>query len=85
MAESLPGDLEQYVGGKVASGAFGSREEFLVETVRVYRRLEARQERLKGDVQAGIDQADRGLCEPLDVEAIQRELLEELDEQGRPR
>ena len=85
MSESLPVDLEQYVGSKVASGAFGSREEFLMEAVRLYRELEARHELIKADVGAGIEQADRGLSEPLDVEAIKRELAEELDEQGRPK
>ena len=84
MSESLPVDLEQYVGGKVASGAFGSREEFLVEAVRVYRELDARHELLKADVRAAIDQADRGMSEPLDVEAIKRELAEELEEDGQP-
>ena len=85
MAESLPVDLEQYVGGKVASGAFASREEFLVEAVRVYRELDARHELLKADVRAAVDQADRGMSEPLDVEAIKQELAEELDAQGRPK
>jgi len=85
MSELLPVDLERYVGSKVASGAFGSREEFLVEAVRVYRELEARHELIKADVRAGIDQADRGLSEPLDIEAIKRELAEELDDQGRPK
>lgn len=85
MSELLPVDLERYVGSKVASGAFGSREEFLVEAVRIYRELEARHELIKADVRAGIDQADRGLSEPLDIEAIKRELAEELDDQGRPK
>jgi Arc/MetJ-type ribon-helix-helix transcriptional regulator len=85
MSEALPADLEQYVGGKVASGAFGSREEFLVEAVRVYRELDARHELLKADVRAAVDQADHGMSEPLDVEAIKRELAEEIDDRGQPK
>ena len=55
MSESLRVDLEQYVRGKVASGAFRSREDFLMEAVRGYRELEARHELLKADVRVGID------------------------------
>lgn len=85
MSGLLPADLEQYVGGKVASGAFGSREELLVEAVRIYRELDARHALLKADVRAAVEQADRGMSKPLDVEAIKQELSDELDEQGQPK
>ncbi len=84
MSQSFPADFEEYVGSKIGHGAFSSREEFLAETVRVYRELESRHELLKADVRAGIEQAERGLSEPLDIEAIKRELAEEIDERGRP-
>jgi putative addiction module CopG family antidote len=79
----FPPDIEAYVQAKLASGQFQSRDELTVEAVRVLRDIEARRAQLKSDVQAAIDEADRGLCEPLDIEAIKAELAVELDPQGR--
>ncbi len=76
-------DLEQYVQQKVASGQFASQEEFAWEAMRLYRDLEARHESLEGDVQAALEQAEKGQSEPLDVDSIKAELTDELDEQGR--
>jgi Arc/MetJ-type ribon-helix-helix transcriptional regulator len=81
---SFPPDLEAYVHQKLSTGQFGSEDEFTAEAVRVYRELENRHTALKSDIQAAIDEADRGLCEPLDVEAIKSELTAELDSRGRP-
>ena len=79
----LSPDLEQYVQHKVASGQFASPEEFAREAMRLYRELESRHESLKGDVQAALEQAEKGQSEPLDVDSIKAELTDELDEQGR--
>ena len=78
-------DIEQYIQQKVASGQFASSEEFALEAMRLYRDLEVRHELLRGDVQAALDEAEKGLSEPLDVDAIKKELIDELDEQDRRR
>jgi putative addiction module CopG family antidote len=80
---TYPPDLEAYVQQKIASGEFHSRDELAVEAVRLYREVEARHAQLKADIHAAIDEADRGLCKPLDIEAIKAELAAEFDEQGR--
>ncbi len=82
---TLPPDLEAYVEQKIASGQFRSRDELTVEAVRLFRDLEAKRQQLKSDIQAAIDEADRGLCEPLDVEAIKAELNAEFDAKGIPK
>ncbi len=82
---SLSPDLEQYVQQKVASGQFASPDEFALEAMRIYRELEQRHELLKADIQAALAQADEGLCEPLDMDAVRRKLIAEVDEQGRSR
>ena len=82
----MPGlspDLEQYVQQKVASGQFSSSEEFAVEAMCLYRELEDRHALLKADVQIALEQSARGESAPLDMDAIKRELIDELDEQGR--
>jgi Arc/MetJ-type ribon-helix-helix transcriptional regulator len=81
MATFLP-DIEAYVQQKIASGEFRSRDEMAAEAVRVYRDLEAGHAQLKSDVKAGISEADRGLVEPLDIDAIKAELIAELDSRG---
>lgn len=79
-----PPDIEAYVQQKIASGEFGSRDELAAEAMRIYRQLEARRAQLKSDVQAAIDEAERGLSQPLDIEAIKAELSTELGPSGRP-
>jgi Arc/MetJ-type ribon-helix-helix transcriptional regulator len=81
---TYPADIEDYVQLKIASGEFHSRDELAAEAIRVYRQLESQHLQLKMDVQAGIDEADRGLCEPLDIEAIKAELNAEFDRRDKP-
>ncbi|HUT93798.1 MAG TPA: hypothetical protein VMY37_30325 [Thermoguttaceae bacterium] len=76
-------DIEQYIQQKVASGQFASSEEFALEAMRLYRDLEVRHELLRGDVQAALDEAEKGLSEPLDVDAIKKELIDESADQLR--
>ena len=82
---NYPPDLEQFVAEQVATGMFRDREEFAVEAARLYQEMEARRAQLKADIQIAIDEADRGLVAPLDIEEIQAELIAELDENGRPK
>ena len=78
-------DLDQYLEAKISSGEFGSREEFFLETARIYRELEARHVDLKSLIQERIDEADRDNLEPLDIDAIKAELAQELDATGQPK
>ena len=78
-------DLDQYVDAKIASGEFGSRDEFFLETARVYRDLEAKHADLKFLVRQRIDEANQGELAPLDIDAIKEELTRELDETGQPK
>jgi hypothetical protein len=47
--------------------------------------LRLSREQLKADLQAAIGQSDPGLSGPLDIAAIQSELIAELDERGQPK
>ena len=80
---AFPPDIEAYVQQKIASGQFHSRDELAVEAVRIYRALDAKHVQLKSDVQAAIDEAERGLSVPLNIEAIKAELTAELDTRGQ--
>jgi Arc/MetJ-type ribon-helix-helix transcriptional regulator len=85
MTSQLPADLDQYVDEKIATGAFASRDAFVQEAVRIYRELELRHDLLKADIQVALRESDDEMSAPLDMEAIQRELVEEIDERGRPK
>ena len=78
-------DLDQYVHAKISSGEFGSREEFFLETARIYRELEARQADLKSLIKERINAADGSNLQPLDIDAIKAELAQELDASGQPK
>ncbi|MGD9720249.1 MAG: type II toxin-antitoxin system ParD family antitoxin [Pirellulales bacterium] len=76
-------DLETFVQQKIASGEFASREELAMEALRIYRDIEQRRAQLKSDIQVAMEEADQGLCEPLDIEAIKAELHAKIDSRGR--
>ena len=78
-------NLDQYVLAKISSGEFGSREEFFLETARIYRELETRHASLKSVIQDRIDEADGSQLQPLDIDAIKAELMKELDATGQPK
>ena len=73
MSESTPSDIERYVEHKVASGQFASREEFTLETIRVYRELESRHAELRQELVRRIELADAGQVAPWDVAEIKAE------------
>ena len=81
---SLPPDLEAYVEQQLASGEFGSRDELTIEALRLLREVQEKRRQLKSDIQAAIDEADRGLSRPFDLEAIKAELNTEFDAKGLP-
>jgi hypothetical protein len=46
---------------------------------------EARRAQLEKDIRAAIDESNRRLSRPLDIESIKAELRAELDERGQPK
>jgi hypothetical protein len=72
-------DLQQYVNQKIASGQFGTIEEFAAEAIRVYRKLEGEYGELQELVQSRIAQADAGLSSPLNISAIKQQLTREFE------
>ena len=84
MADLFPPDIEQFVQQELASQEYQSRDDVVLDALRVLRELKTRHQELRDDVQAAIAQADRGEVAPLDIAAIKSELTQELDEQGQP-
>ena len=81
--DAFPPDLEAYVQQEIAAGRFQSREEFALTAARTYREMDERRKQLKADIEAAIAEADAGLCEPLDIEELKKEILANMDDHGR--
>jgi Arc/MetJ-type ribon-helix-helix transcriptional regulator len=70
MSTSLSPENEQFLSQAVAAGTFHDRGEALDRAVELLRQ----QEQLIRDVNAGIEQAERGETAPLDIDAIKVEV-----------
>jgi antitoxin ParD1/3/4 len=84
MNVSLTPELEQYVDGKVRSGLYHSASEVIREGLRLLREKDEvhqrKLERLKKDIQIGIDQVERGQVSPFN-----KQTLEAIKAEGRKR
>jgi Arc/MetJ-type ribon-helix-helix transcriptional regulator len=54
----------------IIGGHYDSEDDVLRDALRVFGEFKARQEQLLADVRVGVDQAERGLARPLDVNAL---------------
>jgi antitoxin ParD1/3/4 len=81
---SVGKEFEEYVKGKVASGAYASVSEVVRDGLRLLREkdlvLEARLQALRGEIQKGLDQADAGQL--LDGPAVMAELRDLIQRRG---
>ncbi len=80
-------DLEQIVREKVESGHYSSTDEVLREALQLLDdrdRLRAwKLEELRKEVMVGIQQAEKGLVAPLDMDAVREKVAERLCASGK--
>ena len=71
---SLTPQLENYVKQKVMSGMYNSVSEVVREAIRLLeerdRLQEMKLEALRGEINKGLEELDRGESKPLDIEAV---------------
>lgn len=83
---SLPPDLEEFVSGQLASGAFATQGEIVREALMLLRdRQRLRELRLldlRKEIQLGLEQSERGETSPWDVEEIKTEVRRRLGSQS---
>ena len=80
----LSPELQQLVEQSLASGNYGSRDELLMEAVRLLARRDQQREELRRQIQIGRDQIDRGEYTEYDDEGL-RERFKQLKERARQR
>lgn len=77
MNVSLTNELENFIGGMVASGMYYSASEVVRDGLRLLKDQEelkaARLDELRAEVLKGYMQAQRGESRPLDIDAIMAE------------
>lgn len=82
MTYQFPPDVEKLVKEHMIAGDYGSEDDLLRDALLVFGEFKARQEQLLADVRAGVDQADRGLARPLDVNALIDRCTLKLEQEG---
>lgn len=74
MKLELEPKLEAWLEEVVAEGRFGSREQVVIEALRLLRELEssrqARLQDLRREIARGLDEAERGQTRPFDDQVI---------------
>lgn len=78
---SITPELQQLVEQGLASGNYGSRDELLLEAVRLLARRDQQREELRRQIQIGRDQLDRGEYTEYDDESL-RQFFDELQDEG---
>ena len=77
MGSDISPENEQFIQHAVAAGTFQDRGEALDKAVELLKR----REQLIRDVNAGIEQLERGEGEPLDIEDIKTKVAARLEQQ----
>ncbi len=79
---SLPPDLQQFVQNQIERGDYSTTGEVVCAALTLLREREQvraiRLERLRADLQVGIDELERGEGTALDMEEIKQEVRERL-------
>ena len=78
MPNAFPPEIEQFVQQELAGRVYKSRDDLVIDAVRVLRELKLRHQKLKDDVQQAVAQADRGEVTVLDPNATKAEARKRL-------
>jgi antitoxin ParD1/3/4 len=85
MNVSLTPELERFIAEKVETGLYQTSSEVVREALRMFRQHdEGRLEQLRGDIQAGFDDIDRGEFLLLNEKSTKK-LASDIQSRGRSR
>jgi putative addiction module CopG family antidote len=84
MTLNLPTDLRDFVADEISSGAYCTADEIVGDALRLFRDMKARHAQLVADVQIGIEEADKGLAQPISMDALIERCTRMLSEEGIP-
>lgn len=78
MIQRLPQELEQFVAQELARGEFASREELIVEGVRLLQERRRHLETLRDEIDTGLQQLERGEGLEIADEAAHRAFFDDI-------
>ena len=78
MSTGISPENESYIDTAVANGLFQDRGQAINTAIELLKR----RERLIRDVNSGIDQLERGMGQPFDIEAIMAQIDDRLSKRG---
>lgn len=85
---ALPADLAEFVHVKMRTGEYATENEVVCEALAFLRERDqlraSRLQRLRREIQIGIDQFDRGEWKPFDVHDIKDEVRKRLGADAKP-
>jgi Arc/MetJ-type ribon-helix-helix transcriptional regulator len=81
----IPADLQPAISAAISMGAFADEQELVNEILRATLPALAQYQQLRRDVQASVDQAERGKVRPADFDSVRDRLCEEFNEDGSRR
>jgi putative addiction module CopG family antidote len=82
MSNAFPPDLAAFVQSEIALGKYPSEDALMIAAVRLLREQEEEDAALRQDIQAAIDQMERGECTRYDARSAGT-LVEEIKSEGR--
>lgn len=85
MTLSIPPELEEFVEREISSGKFRSREEVLAEGLRLLKEREQKLDRLREEIQVGLDQLERGEGTVIEDEESHQSFFNDLERRGLER
>jgi len=80
---SVSTEFESFINDEVSSGRFRSREEVVAEALRQFREREEKLEKLRSDIQNGIDQLESGESTLISTEDEHVRFFEGIKQLGR--
>jgi hypothetical protein len=79
----IPADLQPAISAAISKGGFADEQELVNEILRATVPALEQYQQLRRDVQASVDQFERGMVKPADFDSVRDRLCEEFDEDGR--
>jgi putative addiction module CopG family antidote len=85
MASIIPTEFQPFVSDAVASGRYRSEEELIAAALRLLEDRERKLGALRGDLEIGLEELDRGDTVELGDAAVRRAFFDDIKARGRER
>lgn len=85
MSIEIPGDLQPAIEAAIAQGVYASEQDLVTDILRVAVPMLGDYQKLRKDVEASLEQANRGELKNADFDRVRERLHEQFDKSGKPK